>query len=96
MIPVVTSVTARDEQRLHLVFDDGVEGEVDVAEMVPFNGVFAPLRDRAEFRKVRVDEDSGTVTWPGGADLDPLVLYAKITDRDVRSLLDPETQDVKS
>jgi hypothetical protein len=24
---------------------------------------------------VRVDDDLGTVTWPNGADLDPLVLH---------------------
>ncbi len=34
-----------------------------------------PLRDRAYFRKVRVDPELGTVVWPNGYDLDPDVLH---------------------
>ena len=37
--------------------------------------VFAPLRDRDEFVRVGVDQQTGTVAWPGGADLDPDVIY---------------------
>ncbi len=73
MIPEVVSVESKEGYRLHLEFDDGTVGEVDVAALVPFDGVFEPLRDPAEFRKVRVDSESGTVAWPNGADLDPLV-----------------------
>lgn len=88
MIPAITSVEPRNGHRLHLVFDDGTRGEVDVAELVPFRGVFAPLENSTEFRRVRVDPDSGTVAWPNGADLDPLILYAKIKGIDVEELLD--------
>jgi hypothetical protein len=49
--------------------------------------VFEPLRDLSVFRQVRVDADLGTVAWPGGADLDPLVLYARVKGIDVASLL---------
>ena len=37
--------------------------------------VFEPLRDPARFAEVEVDRDSGTVVWPTGADLDPIVIY---------------------
>ena len=67
--------------RLWLRFDDGSSGEVDVAELVPFRGVFADLVDPEAFAKVRVDGDLGTVVWPSGADLDPDVLHARITGR---------------
>jgi len=36
--------------------------------------VFAPLRDPELFAQVAVDRDSGTVTWPTGADLDPIFI----------------------
>ena len=65
--------------RLHLRFEDGTQGEVDVAELIAFTGVFAPLRDKAVFDQVRVDPTLGTVVWPGGGDLDPDVLYARAT-----------------
>lgn len=79
MLKDVVDVRPMDGYRLHLRFEDGAEGDVDVAELVCFDGVFAPLRDRAAFASVRVDADLGTVVWPNGADLDPAVLYSKVT-----------------
>ena len=64
--------------RLHLRFEDGAAGFVDLSHLT-FCGVFAPLRDLAYFRQVRVDPELGTVVWPNGADLDPDVLYAQVT-----------------
>jgi hypothetical protein len=64
---------------LRIWFEDGVEGIVDVASLVTFTGVFAPLEDRAYLSQVRVHPDLGTICWPNGADLDPDVLYAAIT-----------------
>lgn len=37
--------------------------------------VFAPLRDPELFAQVKIDAESGTVVWPTGADLDPIVVY---------------------
>jgi hypothetical protein len=67
--------------RLHVRFDDGLEGDVDVAAAVRFEGVFAPLADPAEFARVRVDRELGTVVWPTGADIDPVVLYELVRGR---------------
>ncbi len=69
--------------RLTLRFDDGAEGTIDLDHEVPFTGVFAPLADPAFFAQVRVDPDLGTVVWPNGADLDPVVLYARVTGRPI-------------
>ena len=87
MIPEVVSAEAKEGYRLRLEFADGTVGEVDVAALIRFDGVFEPLRDPAEFRKVRVDAESGTVAWPNGADLDPLVLYSKVTGAEVEEVL---------
>lgn len=67
--------------RLYLRFEDGVEGEIDLDGLIEFKGVFESLRDPEEVAKVEVDPETGTVSWPGGADLDPDVLYAEITGR---------------
>ena len=67
--------------RLYLKFEDGVQGEVDIAEFVRFDGVFEALRDPARFAEVRVNPDLGTICWPNGADLAPDVLYARVTGR---------------
>jgi len=78
-IPSVVSVEQTGPYRLRLRFDDGAEGEVDIQATTTFEGVFEPLGDPAFFSQVRVDEEAGTIVWPNGADLDPLVLHSKVT-----------------
>jgi hypothetical protein len=84
MLVDVTDVRPVGDHRIFVRFEDGVQGEVDVAEIVTFEGVFAPLRDPERFAEVRVHPDLGTVYWPNGADLDPDVLYAKVSGRPLR------------
>lgn len=79
MLQDVTKVECLADYQLRLRFEDGVEGVVDVAELVTFIGVFARLKDKTYFARVRVDADIGTISWPNGADLDPDVLYAAVT-----------------
>jgi hypothetical protein len=40
--------------------------------------VFAEARTEEGFAKVRVDAETGTVVWPGGADLAPDTLYERV------------------
>jgi len=79
MLKDIVIAKALDDYRLHLQFDDGVEGVVNLAPHLSFQGVFEPLRDPAYFAQVRVDPELGTVVWPNGADLDPDVLYGRLT-----------------
>jgi hypothetical protein len=79
MLKDVVDARTLGDYRLYLRFEDGVEGSIDLAPILSFRGVFAPLRDPAYFAQVRVDRELGTVVWPNGADLDPDVLYGSIT-----------------
>ncbi|HEV8657758.1 MAG TPA: DUF2442 domain-containing protein [Thermoanaerobaculia bacterium] len=60
----IIRVEALPEYHLRLTFDDGSEGELDLRSQICFTGVFEPLRDEREFRKVRVNPESGTIQWP--------------------------------
>jgi hypothetical protein len=72
--------------RVHLRFEDGVEGDVDLGRLIRFEGVFAPLRDPKEFARMTVNVEIGTICWPNGADLDPDVLYAQISGQAIPTL----------
>lgn len=78
MLKDVVEVRVLPPYRLELRFEDGVRGEVDVATLVPFQGVFSPLADPAYFAQVEVNRELGTISWPSGADIDPAVLYATV------------------
>jgi hypothetical protein len=81
MLKDVVEVHPIEGYRLRLRFEDGVEGIVDLADFMRFEGVFAPLRDPAYFAEVSVNRDLGSIGWPNGADLDPGVLYARVSGR---------------
>jgi hypothetical protein len=61
--------------RVYIRFDDGVAGEVDLAAVISFEGVFAPLRAPDKFAEIHVAPDLGTICWPNGADIAPETLY---------------------
>lgn len=79
MLKDIVAAHALEPYRLRLEFEHGVAGEVDLTRLVRFEGVFAPLRDPASFRAVRVEPEAGTIVWPNGADLDPDMLHAGVT-----------------
>lgn len=83
MLRDVVEVRPLGGYRVYLRFEDGAAGEVDLGARLAFEGVFAPLRDPTVFALVRVHPELGTVVWPGGADLDPDVLYAAITGTEI-------------
>lgn len=78
MLKDIVFASPLEGYRLFIRFEDGVEGVVDLGEVLSFRGIFAPLKDSNYFSRVRVDADLGTVAWPNGADLDPDVLYGRL------------------
>jgi hypothetical protein len=70
----IVDVEVSGARRLRVTFDDGAVLEVDLDGQLD-GPVFEPLRDPALFAQVEVDRESGTVMWPTGADLDPIVIY---------------------
>ncbi len=76
-MPKVIRVAALRGYRLHVEFDDGTVGEIDMADRL-FGPVFEPLHDPNEFGKVFVDE-FGAIAWPCGADLAPDAIHRRLT-----------------
>jgi hypothetical protein len=91
MLKDLVEVRALPNHRLAVRFEDGAAGEIALGDLVPFAGVFAPLKDPRRFAEARLDPELGTVVWPNGADLDPDVLYAAVTGRPVRVTESTET-----
>lgn len=74
MAPEVKAAIPLEPYVVRVVFADGEVRDVDV-EPILDGPVFGPLRERAMFERVSVDELGDTISWPTGADLDPDVIY---------------------
>jgi len=75
-LPRVIHVDPLAGYRLHVEFDDGVSGTVDLAGKLT-GPMFEPLKDETFFRQVALDGLS--VCWPNGADICPDTLYIELT-----------------
>lgn len=78
LTPDITEVEVARHGVLRLTFADGLRGEVDVLDRL-HGAVFQTARTREGFAQVEVDSETGTVTWPGGADLAPDTLYERVS-----------------
>lgn len=76
LTPDITTATVIQHGVLRLEFADGLTAEVDVLDRMR-GPVFAAARTPTGFAKVTVDPETGTVIWPGGADLAPDTLYVR-------------------
>ncbi|MGH7999942.1 MAG: DUF2442 domain-containing protein [Brasilonema sp.] len=83
MLKDIIAVEPRENYQLHIRFEDGIEGIVDISKLIKFTGVFAPLQDKEYFATVEVNSEVGTIQWQSGADIDPDVLYALISKQPI-------------
>ncbi len=73
----ITAVSVVRHGVLRLTFADGLTGEVDVLPRM-HGPVFQRARTPEGFAEATADAESGTVGWPGGADLAPDTLYERV------------------
>ena len=77
MMPRVMDARHAGAYRIWLRFDDGLSGEIDLEDEL-WGTVFEPLKDVAEFARLRADRELETVVWPNGADFAPEFLYDRL------------------
>jgi hypothetical protein len=77
LTPDITSVAVVRHGVLRLTFADDLIGELNVLDRM-HGPVFAQARTRDGFAQVTVDAETGTIVWPGGADLAPDTLYERV------------------
>jgi hypothetical protein len=74
-LPRIVEARVLHDRVVHLRFDDGLEGEVDLGPDL-WGPVYEPLADDAEFGRMYIDMES--IAWPSGADMAPEPLYDQV------------------
>jgi hypothetical protein len=82
----ITEAKVLEQCQIFLAFSDGIEGTLDLSDLAG-RGVFQKLRDPDFMDQLYIDRESGTIAWPGGLDLDPVVLYSKISHKPIEESL---------
>lgn len=77
LTPDITAVSVVRHGVLKLTFASGLTGDVDVLGRMQ-GPIFEHARTPAGFVAVTVDAETGTIVWPGGADLAPDTLYERV------------------
>ncbi len=80
MLYDIIDVRVVKEYTLHIVFENDVQGEVDISQVIPFEGIFSNLKDKEYFSTVCVNKELGTIVWDNGADISPTFLYSLISN----------------
>ena len=83
MLKDIISVKPLEGYQLHIQFEDETQGIIDISQLIEFTGIFTSLQDLNFFQEVKVHPEWGTIYWENGADLDPDVLYAIITNQSI-------------
>ncbi len=78
MIVTVEKADYLSDYRLHLTFNTGESGDVDLRDLVFKYEAAATLRDIENFKAFKLDEWA-TVTWDCGFDVAPETLYERAT-----------------
>lgn len=73
----IVACKPKTQYRVWIRFDDGLEGEVDLSDLVG-KGVFEAWESVEFFNQVRVDPRTDTLAWGDDIDLDPYVLREKL------------------
>ena len=79
MIHDVVAAEYLGDHRIEVCFDDGKRGIVDFAKYLDEGGVYARFRDLNFFKRFSINRELGVLTWEGGVDIAPEVLYSEAT-----------------
>jgi hypothetical protein len=93
MIITLQTADYLDNYRLHLIFNTGESGIVDLQDLIFKYNAAAPLRDRTNFKEFKLDEWS-TVTWDCGFDISPETLYERATGKQINWLQQNELSEI--
>ena len=69
-----------ENYKIHLFFEDKINGIVDFSDYIGKGVVFSKFRDIEYFKNFQINKDIGTICWDDNVDISPETLYLKVTN----------------
>ncbi|MCK5059051.1 MAG: DUF2442 domain-containing protein [Candidatus Aminicenantes bacterium] len=82
-------VKVLDDYKIQVCYADGIEGVVSLAHLTG-RGIFKAWEDYDLFRKVKIDPESGALSWDREIDICPDAIYFEITGINPEEYLNAE------
>lgn len=76
-MPKILKATPLAEHRLHLLFADGVEGDVDLSHLVG-KGLFSKWATVSPFEKVHLTHNNKVIAWDDELEIHADSLYLRV------------------
>ena len=80
-IPEIMDAKSLGGFRVWILFQGGLQGDVDLSGYTTFGPVFEPLAEESFFKKFTIQ--GGTLAWPNGADIAPERLYELVSTKSI-------------
>ena len=77
-------VTYLHDYVLHVVFEDGVQGDIDLSHLVE-EGIFTALKDREAFSNVYTEGRS--IAWSDELEIDSDAVYLNLTGKRIEEVM---------
>ncbi|MCX7048415.1 MAG: DUF2442 domain-containing protein [Candidatus Sumerlaeota bacterium] len=89
MIFDLVSAEYIDDYKIRAYFENGRSGIVDLRVIIGQGGVFAPLANLDRFRKFRINQELGVLSWGDDVDVAPETLYNLATGEPLPDWMEP-------
>ena len=88
MLRDVISADYKGGYKIKVTFEDGATGVVDFSKYLSKGGVFEKFKDMDFFKKFKINEELGVLTWGDEVDIAPETLYAEATNTPLPDWMD--------
>jgi hypothetical protein len=90
MLRDVVSANYKGGYKIEVTFEDGASGIVDFSKYLSEGGVFKKFKDMEFFRKFKIHDELGVLTWGDEIDIAPETLYAEATNSPLPDWMDSQ------
>lgn len=90
MLRDVISANYQGGYKIEVTFEDGASGIVDFSKYLKKGGVFEKFNDMEFFKRFKIHEELGVLTWGDEVDIAPETLYAEATNSPLPEWMDSQ------